>query len=288
MNRVSLRAMWIAAAVLLVGASVSYGGTLWFWDGGDGTQTTWNYGDENWVTQDSNPPYYYMSAWVDGSDAYFYNTYGTAGYFYSTYEVTVTQAINSVNSITFGQDGGYNVATTVDGGNTITMTGANVTVVAGCAGYVQDPLAGSAGLTKLGSGPLYLQATNTYFGATTISQGTLYLTGSLTHSTPINVANGATFDVSGVGGGYHLANNRTLLGTGTVVGPVTADSGSNVAPGNALGAVGLLQTTGNVVLNGTYTWDLGDLTAFVPGSDCDGIQMASGNLSGANCGPEFP
>ena len=287
MNRFSLCVMGIAVAVLLGSASVGHA-TLYFWDGGDGTQTTWNYGDYNWVTQDANPPYYYMSAWQDGQDAYFYNTYGTAGYYYSTYEVTVTQPINSVNSITFGQDGGYNVATTLDGGNTLTMTGPTIDVVGGCVGYVQVPLAGTAGLTKVDAGPLYLQAVNPYYGTTTISQGTLYLSGSLTHSAVISVANGATFDVSGVGGGYHLANNRTLKGVGTVVGPITVDAGGSVAP-NALGAVGLLHTQGNVALNGNYDWDLGDLTAFVAGSDFDQIQMASGNLSGAHDrGPEFP
>ena len=195
--------MLIAVAVVLGGASVSYGGTLYYWDTGDGTAYNWDYtsgNDSFWCPTNNSSNGY--GPWIDGSDAYFFVAQNSAQQ-YSSFEVDTSTQINSVNSITFGQYTGsppsyptVNCATTLAGGYGITMTGPNMTVISGCSGYVQDVLSGTAGLTKLGPGPLYLQAANTYFGATTISQGTLFLSGSLTHSTPINVANGATFDVS--------------------------------------------------------------------------------------------
>ena len=64
--------------------------------------------------------------------------------------------------------------------------------------YKADPASTGGGLTKLGIGALHLAATNTYSGATTISAGTLVLdpTGSISNSTSIVIAAGATCDVS--------------------------------------------------------------------------------------------
>ena len=93
---------------------------------------------------------------------------------------------------------------------------------------------GSGALVKIGNGSLILNSNNTYSGATTISAGTLALSaaGSISNSTTITVASGATFDASAPAGGFPLNGSRTLQGFGTVLGAVSAASGASVSPGS--------------------------------------------------------
>lgn len=114
-------------------------------------------------------------------------------------------------------------------------------------------LGGNGGLGKTGAGTLTLNAANTYLGTTLINGGSLVLgaSGSLA-SSPIIVGPGATFDVSGVTGGFILAS-QTLSGLGTVLGAVNAASGATINPGsNTLsGALSLFssltETNGGVI-----------------------------------------
>jgi autotransporter-associated beta strand protein len=112
---------------------------------------------------------------------------------------------------------------------------------------------GVLGLTKTGSKILTLSGANAYTGNTTISNGTLALTGSgsIANSPTIDVALGSFFDVSGVGGGYTLGASQTLKGNGTVIGPMTA--AGTVAPGYS---TGVLTVTGDATLNGTFSVDV--------------------------------
>lgn len=94
-------------------------------------------------------------------------------------------------------------------------------------------------LTKSGSGNLTLTAVNTYTGTTTISAGTLILSGqgSIADSAAIDLDNGGTLDVSAVTGGFSVANGQTLRGAGSVVGNVTLASGSTLSIGNSPGTM---------------------------------------------------
>jgi len=96
------------------------------------------------------------------------------------------------------------------------------------AGAVTD-----GGLTKLGTGTLTLSATNTYNGATTVSNGTLIVNGSVTGV--VNVFGG------------------TLGGTGTVAGVVTNLATITAADTNSMGTL----TVSNLVMaaNSTYVWN---------------------------------
>jgi fibronectin-binding autotransporter adhesin len=120
--------------------------------------------------------------------------------------------------------------------------------------------ANPVGLKKIEGGKLTLTGTNTYSGPTTIEGGTLALTGSINGSTSIAVQFGATFDVSGVAGGYHLAAGQTLTGDGTVIGPTTIDG--TLAPSLFIGT---LTFGSDLVLAGTANLEidktLGVLTA---------------------------
>lgn len=101
-------------------------------------------------------------------------------------------------------------------------------------------------VVKTGANTQSLAGANTFTGSTTIQQGTLALTGAGSLASPtISVASGATFDVSGVTGGYTLSSAQTLGGTGTVAGATTV--AGTIAPGS--GAIGTF-TLGATTLSG--------------------------------------
>jgi autotransporter-associated beta strand protein len=98
-------------------------------------------------------------------------------------------------------------------------------------------ITGAITLAKTGGSTLTLSGNNTYTGNTDISAGALALGsgGSIANSGVINVASGATFDVSAVSGGFVLASGQTLKGAGTVSGATTING--NLAPGNSPGTL---------------------------------------------------
>ena len=99
-------------------------------------------------------------------------------------------------------------------------------------------------MTSIGSQHLTLSGANTYTGNTTISNGTLALSGSGSiSSTNIIVVSGATFDVSALAN-YTLNSGQNLEGSGSVGASgsgsmMTAASGSAIYPGTD-GTVGTL------------------------------------------------
>ena len=83
------------------------------------------------------------------------------------------------------------------------------------------------GITKVGTGALMLNSTNTYTGATDVTAGTLIVSGSISASSGLFVT------------------NATLAGTGEIVSPVTIGNGSGAADSAAI-EVGLSGTTGTL------------------------------------------
>ncbi|MFM8284543.1 MAG: beta strand repeat-containing protein [Planctomycetaceae bacterium] len=134
-------------------------------------------------------------------------------------------------------------------------------------------MTGPLSVTHAGSGKTTLTGSSAYTGKTTISSGTLALSGSanIASSGTIEVASGAGYDVSAVTGGYQLAGGQKLQGDGSVIGPATAAVGSTVIPGTD-GTVGTLSLTGPFSL-------LGDLKIDISGSTIDMLDGPSDSLT---------
>ena len=113
--------------------------------------------------------------------------------------------------------------------------------------------AADVSLTKVGSGTFTLTSANTHTGTTTVSGGTLALSGSgsLANSTTIDVQSGAFLDLNGISPAtLALGSSQTLKGSGTVTGDVDSTGGGNIAPG---AAIGKLTVTGTATLGGNLT-----------------------------------
>ncbi len=150
---------------------------------------------------------------------------------------------------------------TSNSGVTVNLQSFTLTTNAGTGRTITiaGPITGTGGVTKTGVGILAVNgAANTYSGKTTISNGTLALgaSGSINNSPEINVASGATFNVSAVTGGYTLNSTTTLSGSGTVTGSMTV--AGTLSPGNSPGT---LSTGSQTWMNGgDYNWQVADVT----------------------------
>ena len=215
-----------------------------------------------------------------------------------TLQSTADFTLNSNRGIALGSNHG---TINVDGSTTLTYGGI---------------IAGSNNLTKSGNGTLLLSGINTYSGTTTISAGTLNVSGQLGSGTySSNIINNGILQyssssnqtLSGVisGSGSLLKDGSgelILSGTNTYVGSTTlsagsirisADSGLGSAPGSAtsdhlvLSNGGILKTTATFTLNSNRGVTLASGTGyFKPSSSTEltygGIIAGSGNLKSSH------
>lgn len=98
---------------------------------------------------------------------------------------------------------------------------------------IQNAGATGGSLVKTGIGTLLLSGANIYTGPTTVSGGTLLLTGSITSDTTVS-------------------SGATLSGNGNIAGNVTINSGGTIAPSNV--NIGNFKT---LSVAGTYTQSVG-------------------------------
>ena len=154
------------------------------------------------------------------------------------------------------------ISGTVDGaGNKLTLS--NGSPIISVTGQITGT---DTNLEKTGTGTATLTGDNSYTGTTDVNAGTLALSHAslnniIGNSTVINVAGGATLDVSALGGGtggLELAGSQTISGSGAVVGGMTIGSGSVLSPGNSPGTM----TVDNLTWTdgGTYLWEINDST----------------------------
>jgi autotransporter-associated beta strand protein len=104
-------------------------------------------------------------------------------------------------------------------------------------------------VTKTGAGLATFSGASTHSGGTTINGGTLALTGSgAPGSGPLNIAAGATLDVTGVGS-LALAGGQSLTNRGTVMGGLIINYNANVSGGGSF-AGGVTNLAGGLLTPG--------------------------------------
>jgi len=151
-------------------------------------------------------------------------------------------------------NGGASIKT-ISGNGGVTLGSNTLTITAGGSSFGGD-IGGSGGLTlNAPSGTFTLTASNDYTGATTITAGTLALSGSGSISDSSVVTANGTFDISGVTSNTLI---KTLAGSGSV----------------NLGGNNLVITAGSTTFSGA----IGD------GGNFGGIEISGGTqtLSGTN------
>jgi hypothetical protein len=153
------------------------------------------------------------------------------------------------------------------GAATLTMGAGNASGI--FSGSTTDSGTAPLGLIKIGTGTQTLDNTGGglfgYHGNTTVSNGTLALTGSLTiPNTPlITVAAPATLDASGDASGLTIGSAQTLNCVGTVNGTLAINGTVE-----SLDAIGTLTNNGSTILNGggTNIWYVNNFSG-TPGRD---------------------
>ena len=217
----------------------------------------------------------------------------TPGSVTSTNIVLNNGTLQTTNSFSIGSNKGITV---VGSGGTIN-TDASTTFTYG------GVISSNGTLTKTGDGTLTLSGANTYTGATTVSAGTLNVTGTLSDDTAITVSSGATYDVDASdtiksidgAGAIEIANAVTLTTgdandqelSGTVSGSgsitkvgngILTLSGTNSYSGDTTISAGTLLVTSQLG-GGSYAGDIsnaGDL-----GINSSNNQTLSGVISGS-------
>ena len=126
----------------------------------------------------------------------------------TTLLTNIDRAVNN-NGLRSGSTIGFDTTNASGGTFTVSTAIQNTTSTGG----------GAVGLTKLGTGTLVLGGANTYTGATAVSAGTLYISGS-TGSSAITVASGAAL------GGTGTANGAVTINGGGAINLVDGSIGS--------------------------------------------------------------
>lgn len=123
---------------------------------------------------------------------------------------------------------------------------------------------GTGGFSKLGAGAVVLSLANTYSGETTLSAGTLSVTGSIDNTSGVTVNGG----------------NLSVTGSVTTTGGVTLNAGSVSVAGNVNTATGVVINAGTFTVTGVVNNAAGGMTA--RGGSTLTLNNASGALNDAS------
>jgi|UPI000486C03B autotransporter-associated beta strand protein len=219
----------------------------YFWDGtsttadANGGNGTWDTTTTNWDTLASaGADIAWPSSGTD-NDAVFGGTAGT---------VTVDAGGVIANDITF------NTANYILQGGKISLNGTTPTISNAVAATINSEIAGTAGLVKSGAGTLTLGGANTYTGTTTMTGGTLTLSGGnnrLATTGTVSFAGSSTLDL---GGNSQTLSNLSVTAGGTVNNTITNGS-LTISGASDL----LLTTPASPTTAGAYSLDASGLSS---------------------------
>jgi autotransporter-associated beta strand protein len=152
---------------------------------------------------------------------------------------------------------------------------------------VGNVISGTGSFAQNGSGTVVLSASNSYSGNTTVSAGTLALSGAgaIPASAQIAVFAGAILDASSRSDQtLTLSSGKSLKGSGSVLGQLNALANSVVNPGDTIGT---LTVQSNVTLNGLLQMELNRTNVQTADRliSTTGSVAASGTLTVTNLGP---
>jgi fibronectin-binding autotransporter adhesin len=218
-----------------------------------------------------------------GTDQLFVNNANALGA--ASGDLTISGGTVNLQSNTVTRSGNV----TISGGTlttgTLNKTG-GVFALQGGDGSIAVTLAGTAGLTKSGAGTSTLWVSNSYTGATTISEGTLVTDGGgqLTAGTTLAISNGATWQMTGA---FTTTNGATrtiggLTGGGTVQ-TTTSEFTHNLAVVKASGTdifSGVIAGSGALVKQGAGTLALGGANSYSGATEVNAGTLLLGNGSG--------
>jgi len=204
---------------------------------------------------------------------------GTAG-FDSTSLSTLLGNISVANTAAEGLQAGAILALDTSTATYSTFTQGNA---------IANSTGGSGGavsVTKLGGGVLVFDKANTYTGATTVSAGVLYLTGSLTGTAIATTGTGILSEgVAGVIGGaasftQGSTGMSTLSGTNTYTGATTISAGTlQIGSGSTTGS---LSPSSAITNNATLVFNRSD--TLTQGTDFASVISGGGAVTQAGTG----
>jgi len=177
-------------------------------------------------------------------------------------------ALSSNSSVSVGALSGVAGATFRTAGSTLpTASIGALNIDSNYAGKITGTIA----INKVGTGTQTFSGSgNSYTGTTTVSQGTLLLSGAavISSSPSVEVQSGATLDVSGVNGGvYTFTSTQTLKGAGMVKGNSIVNG--SLQPGSS---PGILSFANNLTLASSTLTTI-DLASGARGVNFDGINV---------------
>lgn len=154
------------------------------------------------------------------------------------------------------------------GGVSLMNPSATIQLNQSFSGTYSGVISGSGQFVKAGSGNVTLSNTNTYTGATTVSAGTLTVTGVIAADSTTTVASGATLAGTGTLGpvvnngsvqaGASAGDTLTITGTYTQASDATLNVFLNTSSASSLNISGAATLDGTLNLNiaaGTYSTD---------------------------------
>ncbi|MDR2513190.1 MAG: autotransporter-associated beta strand repeat-containing protein [Puniceicoccales bacterium] len=173
---------------------------------------------------------------------------GTLGVGHATALGTGTLTFGGTGTLTNATEGG--LGQTLSLANAVALNAAaTISVAASTTLTFTGNITGSNGFTKIGTGILELQGSNTYGGATAVDVGTLKLvaSGNLPAATTLTLFANTVFDISAASGGRAISGLSSTASNANV----TLGANSLTLGGNSSSFVGVISGTGGLTLTGS-------------------------------------